>query len=95
MSQTLDLLETFQTLSQAMLQAAEDQAWDSLAQLTGERAAVEAQLPEALTAHLLPAEHDSAVRLIQSCLALDKQTFALAEDRRDTIGKLVHALRIA
>ena len=89
MSQVLAQLAEFETLSWTMLQAAEDQSWELLEQLSGEREAVQAQLPASLEEHLLPDEIDSATRLIAACLALDKQTFALADERKKIISKLV------
>ena len=89
MSSVLNLLEEFKVLSTAMLQAAGDQSWDLLEQLSGERETIQAQLPAALEAHLLPVEIDSAMSLIAACLTLDKQTFALADERKKIISKLV------
>ena len=89
MSQVLALLTEFETLSRAMLQAAEDQSWELLEQLSVERDAVQTKLPAALDTHLLPDEIDPATRLIAACLTLDKQTFALADERKKTISKLV------
>ena len=89
MSPALSLLEEFQALSRAMLQAAEDQSWELLAQLAGERDARQALLPESLEAHLPPEEIDPAFRLVHACLALDEQTHALADERKKLIGMLV------
>lgn len=44
MSQVLAQLAEFETLSRTMLQAAENQSWELLEQLSGEREAVQAQL---------------------------------------------------
>ena len=89
MSQVLALLAEFETLSWTMLQAAEDQSWELLEQLSGAREHVQAQLPESLEANLQPDEIDAATRLMQACLALDEQTFALADERKKTIRMLV------
>ena len=88
MSQVMTLLAEFETLSQAMLQAAEDQSWELLEQLSGARESVQAQLPAELDVALQPDEIEAATHLIQTCLALDKKTFALADERKKTVGTL-------
>ena len=88
MSQVMTLLAEFETLSQAMLEAAEDQSWELLEQLSGARESVQAQLPEELEVALQPDEIEAATHLIRTCLALDKKTFALADERKKTVGTL-------
>ena len=89
MSQAIELLERFLTLTRAINLAAEAQEWDETERLGLQRAAQLGDLPADLAARVDPEKVAHVRALIEECLQLDARTRALAEERQQTIRVLL------
>ena len=89
MSRTLDSLESFLKLSEAMAGAAGAQEWETLIEIGDERGTLADQLPADLGATLLPAEQAHARTIIERCQQLDTQTCSLVEERQNALRVLL------
>lgn len=89
MSRTLDALENFLKLSEAMAGAAVAQEWEALVEIGSERGILVGQLPADLGATLPPTEQAHARTIIERCQQLDTQTRSLVEARHKTLRVLL------
>ena len=81
MSSSLSALEHLLALAEAMLSAAEDGDWESLARHEAARRALTDSLPSNLTSQLAPAEAVRARTLIGNCQRCDARIRPLVEAR--------------
>jgi hypothetical protein len=81
MSSPLTALEQLLALSEAMLGAAEEGDWDTLASHETQRRALADSLPAALTRDLPPAAQATARALIEGCQRCDARIHPLIEAR--------------
>ena len=89
MSRALLVLERFQTLSEAMTEAAKAHEWDDLARLSDERRACSETLPANLAASLPAAEQAQGRKIIERCQQLDAQVRLLVEERQKALRILL------
>ncbi len=89
MSRTLDSLESFLRLSEAMAGAAVAQEWETLTKIGDERGVLVDQLPADLGATLPPTEQAHARTIIERCQQLDAKTLSLMEARHKTLRVLL------
>lgn len=89
MSQTLLALESFLALSEAMLGAARAQEWDNLGQFGEQRGQLADKFSPDLAARLPHAEQARGRAIIERCLQLDAQTYALVDERQTALRILL------
>ena len=89
MSRTLDTLENFLKLSEAMAGAAVAQEWETLVEIGEERGVLVGQLPADLGATLPPDEQAHARTIIERCQQLDAKTLPLMEAQHKALDVLL------
>ena len=89
MTSALDALEQLQELSEAMLRAAIEQNWETLASRETERRALADTLPDAAGKQSTSAEQARARVLIETCLHCDARIRPLVATRMNELRVLL------